>query len=55
MVGGHGIGVAPNAKWIAAKGCESSLRSDTRTVRRAGRGRRRPAGSVRRGAVPAVP
>jgi subtilisin family serine protease len=23
MVGKHGIGVAPNAKWIAAKGCES--------------------------------
>ncbi|MFB7418156.1 S8 family serine peptidase [Streptomyces sp. NPDC056210] len=24
MVGKNGIGVAPNAKWIAAKGCESS-------------------------------
>ncbi|MFF3889854.1 S8 family serine peptidase [Streptomyces sp. NPDC001914] len=28
MVGKHGIGVAPNAKWIAAKGCESSSCSD---------------------------
>ncbi|MYT72861.1 MULTISPECIES: S8 family serine peptidase [unclassified Streptomyces] len=28
MVGRHGIGVAPNAKWIAAKGCESSSCSD---------------------------
>ncbi|WP_392962285.1 S8 family serine peptidase [Streptomyces sp. LN245] len=28
MVGKNGIGVAPNAKWIAAKGCESSSCSD---------------------------
>ena len=28
MVGANGIGVAPNAKWIAAKGCESSSCSD---------------------------
>ncbi|WP_329301897.1 S8 family serine peptidase [Streptomyces sp. NBC_00659] len=28
MVGRNGIGVAPNAKWIAAKGCESSSCSD---------------------------
>ncbi|MEX0167547.1 S8 family serine peptidase [Streptomyces sp. LMG1-1-1.1] len=28
MVGRNGIGVAPNAKWIAAKGCESSQCSD---------------------------
>ncbi|MEU1201187.1 S8 family serine peptidase [Streptomyces sp. NPDC005813] len=28
MVAKHGIGVAPNAKWIAAKGCESSSCSD---------------------------
>ncbi|MGD1224163.1 S8 family serine peptidase [Streptomyces krungchingensis] len=28
MVGKHGIGVAPNATWIAAKGCESSSCSD---------------------------
>ncbi|MFD6425109.1 S8 family serine peptidase [Streptomyces sp. NPDC060198] len=28
MVGKNGIGVAPNAKWIAAKGCESSQCSD---------------------------
>ncbi|MFJ7968938.1 S8 family serine peptidase [Streptomyces sp. NPDC096324] len=28
MVGKHGVGVAPNAKWIAAKGCESSSCSD---------------------------
>ncbi|MEU1436718.1 S8 family serine peptidase [Streptomyces sp. NPDC005786] len=28
MVGKGGIGVAPNAKWIAAKGCESSKCSD---------------------------
>ncbi|WP_406135246.1 S8 family serine peptidase [Streptomyces sp. NBC_01089] len=28
MVGKHGIGVAPNAKWIAAKGCESDQCSD---------------------------
>jgi subtilisin family serine protease len=28
MVGKHGIGVAPNARWIAAKGCESSSCSD---------------------------
>ncbi|MFF3452360.1 S8 family serine peptidase [Streptomyces sp. NPDC002667] len=28
MVGRHGIGVAPNARWIAAKGCESSSCSD---------------------------
>ncbi|MET7941700.1 S8 family serine peptidase [Streptomyces sp. NPDC005302] len=29
MVGKHGIGVAPNATWIAAKGCEASSCSDT--------------------------
>ncbi|NGO77806.1 S8 family serine peptidase [Streptomyces sp. YC504] len=29
MVGANGIGVAPGAKWIAAKGCESSSCSDT--------------------------
>ncbi|MFK0173658.1 S8 family serine peptidase [Streptomyces sp. NPDC090306] len=29
MVGKNGIGVAPNATWIAAKGCESSSCSDT--------------------------
>ncbi|MGW6487108.1 S8 family serine peptidase [Streptomyces sp. NPDC055056] len=28
MVGKHGIGVAPNATWIAAKGCEASSCSD---------------------------
>ncbi|MEU5216544.1 S8 family serine peptidase [Streptomyces sp. NPDC020807] len=28
MVGKNGIGVAPNARWIAAKGCESSSCSD---------------------------
>ncbi|WP_328315646.1 S8 family serine peptidase [Streptomyces sp. NBC_00388] len=28
MVGKNGIGVAPNAKWIAAKGCETSSCSD---------------------------
>lgn len=28
MVGKNGIGVAPDAKWIAAKGCESSQCSD---------------------------
>ncbi|WP_033222468.1 S8 family serine peptidase [Kitasatospora phosalacinea] len=28
MVGKNGVGVAPNAKWIAAKGCESSQCSD---------------------------
>ncbi|RPE28862.1 S8 family serine peptidase [Kitasatospora cineracea] len=28
MVGKNGIGVAPNAKWMAAKGCESSQCSD---------------------------
>ncbi|MFD6531319.1 S8 family serine peptidase [Streptomyces sp. NPDC060184] len=28
MVGKNGIGIAPNAKWIAAKGCESSQCSD---------------------------
>ncbi|MFI6647484.1 S8 family serine peptidase [Streptomyces sp. NPDC050529] len=28
MVGKGGVGVAPNAKWIAAKGCESSECSD---------------------------
>ncbi|MFE5944556.1 S8 family serine peptidase [Streptomyces sp. NPDC056480] len=28
MVGRNGVGVAPNAKWIAAKGCESSSCSD---------------------------
>ncbi|MGW1086302.1 S8 family serine peptidase [Streptomyces sp. NPDC002596] len=29
MVGGGGVGVAPGAKWIAAKGCESSSCSDS--------------------------
>ncbi|MFD8686108.1 S8 family serine peptidase [Streptomyces sp. NPDC059651] len=29
MVGKNGIGVAPNAKWIAAKGCESSSCTDS--------------------------
>ncbi|MEV0743976.1 S8 family serine peptidase [Streptomyces sp. NPDC050273] len=28
MVGKHGIGVAPDAKWIAAKGCESDKCTD---------------------------
>ncbi|MFJ6609125.1 S8 family serine peptidase [Streptomyces sp. NPDC091289] len=28
MVGKNGVGVAPNAEWIAAKGCESSQCSD---------------------------
>ncbi|MEU9201006.1 S8 family serine peptidase [Streptomyces sp. NPDC048332] len=28
MVGSNGIGVAPNAKWIAAKGCESAQCTD---------------------------
>ncbi|WP_330454635.1 MULTISPECIES: S8 family serine peptidase [unclassified Streptomyces] len=29
MVGRNGVGVAPNAKWIAAKGCESDLCTDS--------------------------
>ncbi|MGC5410647.1 S8 family serine peptidase, partial [Streptomyces sp. DT225] len=29
MVGKNGVGVAPNAKWIAAKGCESDLCTDS--------------------------
>ncbi|MEU6440185.1 S8 family serine peptidase [Streptomyces sp. NPDC047046] len=29
MVGAHGIGVAPGARWIAAKGCETSSCSDS--------------------------
>ncbi|UZI27920.1 S8 family serine peptidase [Streptomyces sp. VB1] len=28
MVGANGVGVAPNARWIAAKGCESNQCSD---------------------------
>ncbi|MEU2249171.1 S8 family serine peptidase [Streptomyces sp. NPDC019224] len=33
MVGKNGIGVAPNAKWIAAKGCESDLCSDSNLLK----------------------
>ncbi|MFC8538493.1 S8 family serine peptidase [Streptomyces sp. NPDC057249] len=29
MVGENGVGVAPNAKWIAAKGCETDLCQDS--------------------------